>query len=284
MRGQGVPPIEYANACPDVSHVVQYYFYRGDASSPHWKWSRLHATAEGEGDLATRRWYEIADSGRSYREGARTGSGRRILRDRAVRGVRVRELGVLDAGSTTNSARSLDDLMVERSVEVTGHARPVRAHYRGCSGWVSDAGRGSASQTTGAESPRVTVTTVPREDEASATTTRIGRRQRLQVRHSTTADRDEGERSPREEARDELRVQLTARTRRHGRQPLAGRRRGPDRSARGPGERKGPARAGSRQTAATSTAKGRSALARREVHHQDVQRKAMISHMRLSTE
>ena len=72
VRGGQVHPIDYANACPDVSLTSLHYYFPW-AMTALVKWS-LFCTATGRTprvDLDTRRWYDVADSRRLLRGQAR---------------------------------------------------------------------------------------------------------------------------------------------------------------------------------------------------------------------
>lgn len=146
VRGGSVHPIDYANACPDVSLTSLHYYFPWAMTSLV-KWS-LFCTATGRTpriDLDTRRWYEIADSDRSY--GEKLGEYRRLAdeyfeADRYAEFVQTR-LGDLDAVAHEYfGSRDFDDLLVE-TVRATFPAHEhdqFVAHYRGLLGaWVSDA-------------------------------------------------------------------------------------------------------------------------------------------------
>lgn len=146
VRGGEVHPIDYANACPDVSLTSLHYYFPWAMTSLV-KWS-LFCTATGRTpriDLDTRRWYEIADSGRSYAEKL---SAYRGLADDYFEADRYAEfvstqLGDLDAVAYDYfGSREFDDLLVE-TVRATFPAHEHEqfiAHYRGLLGaWVSDA-------------------------------------------------------------------------------------------------------------------------------------------------
>lgn len=147
VRGREVHPIDYANACPDVSLTSLHYYFPWAMTSLV-KWS-LFCTATGRTprvDLDTRRWYEIADSGRSYEE--KLGAYRELADDYFETGhyeeFVAYELGDLDAiAHEYFASRDFDDLLVEtvRSTFPAHEHDQFVAHYRGLLGaWVSDAG------------------------------------------------------------------------------------------------------------------------------------------------
>lgn len=123
VRGREVHPIDYANACPDVSLTSVHYYFPWAMTSLV-KWS-LFCTATGRTprvDLDTRRWYEVADSGRSYAE--KLGAYRELADDYFA-------------------SREFDDLLVEtvRARFPAHEHEQFVAHHRGLlDAWVSDAG------------------------------------------------------------------------------------------------------------------------------------------------
>jgi hypothetical protein len=146
VRGGTVHPIDYANACPDVSLTSLHYYFPW-AMTALVKWS-LFCTATGRTprvDLDTRRWYDVADSDRSYTEKL---AAYRTLADDYFEAERyadfaATELADLDAVALEFfGSRDFDDLLVE-TVQATFPAHEHEqfvAHYRGLVGaWVSDA-------------------------------------------------------------------------------------------------------------------------------------------------
>lgn len=114
------------------------------------KWS-MFCTATGRTprvDLDTRRWYEIADSDRSYAE--KLGAYRQLADDyfetERYEEFVSSELGELDAVAQDYfGSRDFDDLLVEtvRSTFPAHEHEQFVAHYRGLRGaWVSDAAGG----------------------------------------------------------------------------------------------------------------------------------------------
>jgi hypothetical protein len=148
VRGGEVHPIDYANACPDVSLTSLHYYFPWAMTSLV-KWS-LFCTATGRTprvDLDTRRWYDVADSGASYEEKLRL---YRAMADQYFDSARYAEfveaqLRDLDAVAHDYfSSADFDRLLVE-TVQSTfpphEHEQFV-AHYRGLIGaWVADAAR-----------------------------------------------------------------------------------------------------------------------------------------------
>ena len=148
VRGGQVHPIDYANACPDVSLTSLHYYFPWAMTSLV-KWS-LFCTATGRTprvDLDTRRWYDVADAGGSYEE--KLGAYRRMA-DEYFETERYAEfvatqLGELDAVAHDYfSSADFDRLLVE-TVQSTFPAHEHEqfvAHYRGLLGaWVEDAAR-----------------------------------------------------------------------------------------------------------------------------------------------
>lgn len=146
VRGGQVHPIDYANACPDVSLTSLHYYFPWAMTSLV-KWS-LFCTATGRTprvDLDTRRWYEIADSERSYSEklnAYRTLADDYFETDRYTDfvGTQLKELDAV--AHDFFGSRDFDDLLVQ-TVRATFPAHEhdqFVAHYRGLLGaWVSDA-------------------------------------------------------------------------------------------------------------------------------------------------
>ncbi len=150
VRGGQVHPIDYANACPDVSLTSLHYYFPWAMTSLV-KWS-LFCTATGrtpQVDLDTRRWYEIADSDRSYEEklGAYRGMADAYFEADRYADFVDRQLGDLDAVAHDYfGSREFDDLLVEtvRSTFPAHEHDQFVAHYRGLLGaWVSDAAAGA---------------------------------------------------------------------------------------------------------------------------------------------
>jgi len=148
VRGDQVHPIDYANACPDVSLTSLHYYFPWAMTSLV-KWS-LFCTATGRlprVDLDTRRWYDVADAGGTYREKL---AAYRQLADEYFETDRytdfvATQLGDLDAVAHDYfSSPDFDRLLVE-TVQSTFPAHEHEqfvAHYRGLVGaWVEDAAR-----------------------------------------------------------------------------------------------------------------------------------------------
>jgi hypothetical protein len=148
VRSGSVHPIDYANACPDVSLTSLHYYFPWAMTSLV-KWS-LFCTATGRTprvDLDTRRWYDVADSGASYAE--KLTAYRRMAddyfeTDRYVEFVET-QLTDLDAVAADYfGSADFDRLLVEtvRSTFPAHEHDHFVAHYRGLVGaWVADAGR-----------------------------------------------------------------------------------------------------------------------------------------------
>ncbi|MDP9405542.1 MAG: hypothetical protein M3O86_02925 [Actinomycetota bacterium] len=69
VRGDDVHPIDYANACPDISLIsLHYYFPWAIAALLRWSVFCAATARRMRVDLDLRRWFEIGDSDRSYGE------------------------------------------------------------------------------------------------------------------------------------------------------------------------------------------------------------------------
>ncbi len=148
VRGGQVHPIDYANACPDVSLTSLHYYFPWAMTSLV-KWS-LFCTATGRRprvDLDTRRWYDVADGEGSYEDKL---AAYRRMADEYFETERYHQfvatqLGELDAVAHDYFAsRDFDRLLVE-TVQATFPAHEHEqfvAHYRGLlAAWVADAAR-----------------------------------------------------------------------------------------------------------------------------------------------
>ena len=150
VRGGEVHPIDYANACPDVSLTSLHYYFPWAMTSLV-KWS-LFCTATGRAprvDLDARRWYDIADSDRSYSEKLAV---YRAMADEYFEADRyaefaAKELSELDeVAHSYFGSRDFDELLVDtiRSTFPAHEHEQFIGHYRGLVGaWVSDAAAGS---------------------------------------------------------------------------------------------------------------------------------------------
>jgi hypothetical protein len=148
VRGGQVHPIDYANACPDVSLTSLHYYFPWAMTSLV-KWS-LFCTATGRlprVDLDTRRWYDVADSEASYED--KLGAYRRMAddyfeQDRYAEFVQT-QLRDLDAVAHDYFASADFDALLVETVRATFPAHEHEqfvAHYRGLFGaWVADAAR-----------------------------------------------------------------------------------------------------------------------------------------------
>ena len=148
VRDGHVHPIDYANACPDVSLTSLHYYFPW-AMTALVKWS-LFCTATGRQprvDLDTRRWYDVADAGGSYED--KLAAYRRMADDyfetERYDEFVATQLGDLDAVAHDYfSSGDFDRLLVE-TVQSTFPAHEHEqfvAHYRGLLGaWVQDAAR-----------------------------------------------------------------------------------------------------------------------------------------------
>ena len=148
VLGREVHPIDYANACPDVSLTSLHYYFPWAMTSLV-KWS-LFCTATGRTprvDLDTRRWYDVADAGGTYEE--KLAAYRRMADDYfeedRYREFVATQLGDLDAVAHDYFASAdFDRLLVEtvRSTFPAHEHDQFVAHYRGLLGaWVADAAR-----------------------------------------------------------------------------------------------------------------------------------------------
>ena len=148
VLGRQVHPIDYANACPDVSLTSLHYYFPWAMTSLV-KWS-LFCTATGRTprvDLDTRRWYDVADAGGTYEE--KLAAYRRMADDYfeedRYREFVATQLGDLDAVAHDYFASAdFDRLLVEtvRSTFPAHEHDQFVAHYRGLLGaWVADAAR-----------------------------------------------------------------------------------------------------------------------------------------------
>ena len=146
VRGGEVHPIDYANACPDVSLTSLHYYFPWAMTSLV-KWS-LFCTATGRTprvDLDTRRWYDVADSGASYEEKIRA---YRSMADDYFQADEyatfvAEHLGDLDEVAHDYFASPDFDALLVQTVQATfpphEHDQFV-AHYRGLlEAWVRDA-------------------------------------------------------------------------------------------------------------------------------------------------
>ncbi len=69
VKGDDVYPIDYANACPDVAVTsLHYYFPWAISALVRWSVYCVVTGRAGSVDLSTRRYFEVADSDRTYEE------------------------------------------------------------------------------------------------------------------------------------------------------------------------------------------------------------------------
>jgi hypothetical protein len=145
VAGDEVYPIDYANACPDVSMTsLHYYFPWAITALVRWSAYCLVTERRGSADLETKRYCEIADSDRTYEEKL---DAYLALADAHFETDRYREwcadhLGHLeDLVAQWVSGSDFDRLLVE-TVQATYPAQEHEqflAHFRGLIGmWVSD--------------------------------------------------------------------------------------------------------------------------------------------------
>jgi hypothetical protein len=149
VAGDEVYPIDYANACPDVSLTsLHYYFPWAISALVRWSVYCLVTGRRTHTDLETGRYFEIADSDRSYDEKL---DAYLSLVDAHFETERYGEwcaehLGHLDqlVAQWVDSA-DFDRLLVE-TVQATyppQEHEQFLAHFRGLiSMWVADQGRG----------------------------------------------------------------------------------------------------------------------------------------------
>jgi hypothetical protein len=145
VAGDEVYPIDYANACPDVSLTsLHYYFPWAITALVRWSVYCLVTGRPSNVDLRTGRYFEIADSDRSYDEKL---DAYLALADEHFQTERYRDwcathLGHLDelVAQWVGSA-DFDRLLVE-TVQATYPAQEQEqflAHFRGLIGlWVAD--------------------------------------------------------------------------------------------------------------------------------------------------
>lgn len=152
VRGGQVHPIDYANACPDVSLTSLHYYFPWAITSLV-KWS-LFCTATGRRprvDLDTRRWYDVADSGAPYEEKLAT---YRAMADDYVQADRYAEFVATQLADLEPVAwdyfgsDEFDRLLVDtvRSTFPAHEHDAFIAHYRGLiSAWRADAADGAGA-------------------------------------------------------------------------------------------------------------------------------------------
>jgi hypothetical protein len=137
VKGSEVHPIDYANACPDISLISLHYYFPWAISSLL-KWSVFCAVTNRRMrvNLDLRRWFDIGDSDRTYEE--KLAEYRRLSDDYFqvddYREFCERHLGSIDEVLHDYVAsQSFDDLLVD-TVKATfpahEHDRFV-PHYRG---------------------------------------------------------------------------------------------------------------------------------------------------------
>jgi hypothetical protein len=149
VAGDEVYPIDYANACPDVSLTSLHYYFPW-AITALVRWS-VYCLVTGRGanvDLETGRYFEIADSDRSYDEKL---DAYLALADEHFETERYRDwctthLGHLDEVVAQWVAGADFDRLLVETVQATyppQEHEQFLAHFRGLIGlWVTDQGQG----------------------------------------------------------------------------------------------------------------------------------------------
>ncbi len=146
--GASVHPIDYANACPDIS-ITSLHYYFPWAISTLLKWS-VYCAVSGRRprlDLDTRAYFEVADSGRSYPEKL---AEYRRLADAYFETERYHEFCATSLSTVDDMVRdwvatpSFDALLVDtvRSTYPPAEHDRFLAHFRGLlSLWTADTPR-----------------------------------------------------------------------------------------------------------------------------------------------
>jgi hypothetical protein len=140
-----VHPIDYANACPDIS-ITSLHYYFPWAISTLLKWSIFCAVSGRRPrlDLDTSRYFEVADSDRSYSEKL---DAYRELADSYFETERYQEFCATSLSGVDALVRdwvaspAFDELLVDtvRSTYPAAEHDRFVAHFRGLIGlWVSD--------------------------------------------------------------------------------------------------------------------------------------------------
>jgi hypothetical protein len=140
-----VHPIDYANACPDIS-VTSLHYYFPWAISTLLKWSAYCAVSGRRPrlDLDTANYFEVADSGRTYEEKL---TAYRQLADDYFETARYQEFCATSLSTVDELVRdwvtssSFDSLLVDtvRSTYPANEQDRFVAHFRGLIGlWVKE--------------------------------------------------------------------------------------------------------------------------------------------------
>jgi hypothetical protein len=143
--GDGVHPIDYANACPDIS-ITSLHYYFPWAITTLLKWSTFCAVTgrRAQLDLDTRNYFEVADSDRSYDEKL---VEYRHLADEYFETERYNEFCTTALSHVDDMVRdwvtspAFDDLLVStvRSTYPAAEHDRFIAHFRGLLGlWIKD--------------------------------------------------------------------------------------------------------------------------------------------------
>jgi len=143
--GSSVHPIDYANACPDIS-ITSLHYYFPWAITTLLKWSVFCAVSGRRPrlDLDTSRYFEVADSSRSYEEKL---DAYRELADSYFETERYQEFCATSLSGVDALVRdwvtspAFDELLVDtvRSTYPAAEHDRFVAHFRGLIGlWVTD--------------------------------------------------------------------------------------------------------------------------------------------------
>jgi hypothetical protein len=143
--GSEVYPIDYANACPDIS-ITSLHYYFPWAIGALLKWSAFCAVTgrKPQVDLDTRRYFEVADSGRTYSE--KLGEYLKLA-DEYFETERYQEFCASSLSNVDKmvydwvASPAFDELLVDtvRTTYPAAEHDKFIAHFRGLIGlWISD--------------------------------------------------------------------------------------------------------------------------------------------------
>ncbi|MET0134612.1 MAG: hypothetical protein ABW215_13600 [Kibdelosporangium sp.] len=143
--GSEVYPIDYANACPDIS-ITSLHYYFPWAIGTLLKWSVYCAVTDRRApiDLETARYFAVADSGRTYEEKL---AEYLVLADEYFETARYHEFCATSLSKVDEMVRdwvaspAFDELLVEtvRSTYPAAEQDKFIAHFQGLIGlWISD--------------------------------------------------------------------------------------------------------------------------------------------------